>query len=89
LKTKKGKRITNLIINNGLFKIGQHSADDRVLASYLSNKVTNIQVWHERLGHIGIQKMKVLKKMDDKIDFIKSDLNHLPVCENCLFDNQG
>jgi hypothetical protein len=29
--------------------------------------------------------MKELKKMDGKIDFIKSDLNHLPICENCLY----
>ena len=66
---------------NGLFKIGQHPSNGRALASYLSNKEAKIQVWYERLGHIGIQKMKELKKMDDKIHFIKNELNHLLVYE--------
>ena len=77
IEDNKRNKITNFIEVNGLFKIGQHSANDRVLTTYLSNMEANIQVWHERLGHLGIQKMKEPKKMDDKIDFIKIDLNHL------------
>jgi hypothetical protein len=80
IEDKKGNKIKNLVEICGLFKIGQHPTDDRALASYLSNKEGNIQVWYERLGHISIQKMKELKKIDDKIDFIKSDLNLVPVC---------
>jgi hypothetical protein len=33
--------------------------------------------------------MKKLKKMDDKNNFIKSDLNYLLVCENCLYGKQS
>jgi hypothetical protein len=33
--------------------------------------------------------MKELKKMDDKIDFIKNELNHLLVYENYLYGKQS
>jgi hypothetical protein len=67
IEDKEGNKITNLIEINGLFKIGQHQVDDKALASYLSNKEANIQIWHQRLGHIGVQNMKKFKKMDDKL----------------------
>ena len=75
IEDKEGNKITNLVEINALFKIGKHLANDMALVSHLTNKKTNIQVWHERLCHIGTQKMKELKKMDGKIVYIKSELN--------------
>jgi hypothetical protein len=35
IKNKRRNKITNFVVDNGLFKIGQYLIDDRTLAPYL------------------------------------------------------
>ena len=88
IEDKHGKRVIHLEEINGFFKIGNNPQDKKALTSYSSTNVPKIQIWHEKLSHIGFQKMKDLKDLED-IDFTIGNLKTFPKCEVCLYGKQS
>ena len=78
IEDKHGKRVTHLEEINGLFKIDNNPHDNKALISYSSTDAPKLQIWHERLDHIGFQKMKDLKDLEKDIDFTPGNLKLFP-----------
>ena len=88
IEDKHCKRVIHLEEINGLFKIGNNPQDDKALTSYSSTDVPKLQIWHEKLDHIGFHKMKDLKDLEKDIDFTIGNLKTLSKCEACLYGKQ-
>jgi len=46
--------------------------------------MSEIQIWHKRLGHSGGQKLISLKDMEMKINLTTPNLKVFSICEVCL-----
>jgi transposase InsO family protein len=68
---------------HGLFLLTTWSDQQRALAAYSSSNDPIHRLWHERMGHLGMQNLKKLQSMSTGLD-----LSHLPhedcTCEACL-----
>jgi transposase InsO family protein len=68
---------------HGLFLLTTWSDQQRALAAYSSSNDPIHRLWHERMGHLGMQNLKKLQNMSTGLD-----LSHLPhedcTCEACL-----
>jgi len=68
---------------HGLFLLTTWSDQQRALAAYSSSNDPVHRLWHERMGHLGVQNLKRLQSMSTGLD-----LSHLPhedcTCEACL-----
>ena len=68
---------------HGLFLLTTWSDHQRALAAYSSSNDPIHRLWHERMGHLGMQNLKMLQSMSTGLD-----LSHLPhedcTCEACL-----
>lgn len=53
------------------------------MAAYAGSKDPIEQLWHERLGHISMQRLKTLEKMSSNLDLTK-DVEIGSICEACV-----
>jgi hypothetical protein len=67
----------------GLFLLHTWSDQQLAMAAYSSSNDPIQRLWHERMGHLGVQNLKKLQNMSTGLD-----LSHLPhddcTCEACL-----
>lgn len=67
----------------GLFLLHTWSDHQLAMAAYSSSNDPIQRLWHERMGHLGVQNLKKLQSMSTGLD-----LSHLPhedcTCEACL-----
>jgi transposase InsO family protein len=81
----KGNPVASAVEESGLYRLNCTEVG-QVQNAMLTSVESRQNLWHRRLGHLGIKNMELLKDMVDGLDFTKE--NHVKPCLSCFKGKQ-
>jgi hypothetical protein len=84
LSNEEGKGIIEAILENDLYRLKNHNIVKKTLAIETNRTMSNIKLWHRRLGHINNEKLKQLKDKNLVKGLSLNEITNCRLCKGCV-----
>ena len=87
IRNNNGTVVGKGVRENNLYKLSCRTNNpERALLA--DTKIDNVELWHRRFGHLGVNGLKLLSKLNMVNDFDFDDNTELKLCTSCIYGKQ-